>query len=66
MLSEIETGYTFNYNLESFSKAVGKAIAACQDEITGDKQLPGFNQVLESYQWHRVNERLSKDIVQII
>jgi hypothetical protein len=66
MVSENETGYTFNYNLESFSKAMGKAIAVCQDEKTGDKQLPDLNQVLESYQWHKVNERLTKDIVQIL
>jgi glycosyltransferase involved in cell wall biosynthesis len=65
MVSENEAGYTFNYNLESFSMAMDKAITACLDKKPGNKKMPGFNQLLESYQWHLVNERLSKDIFQI-
>ena len=66
MVGENEAGYTFNYNLESFSMAMDKALTVCLDEKSGDKKLPDSNQLLESYQWPLVNERLSRDILQVL
>jgi len=66
MLSEHETGFTFNYNLESFSLAMEKAMKACLDERSENRTLPGSKQMIESYQWCQVNERLSKELFQIL
>ncbi|NNE63000.1 MAG: glycosyltransferase [Gammaproteobacteria bacterium] len=66
MVSENETGYTFDYNLESFSIAMEKAIAACMNEESVNRKLPGSDHLVENYQWDLVNERLSKDILQVL
>lgn len=66
MVAENETGYTFDYNLESFSTAMEKAITSCPAETSPGRALPGAKSLVESYQWHLVNERLSKDILQFL
>ena len=66
MVAENENGYTFDYNRQSFSTAMQKAISVCCDEKPGKPILPDAYRLLESYQWHLVNERLSKDILQIL
>jgi len=64
MVSENETGYTFDYNLESFSAAMENAIAACLDEKKRDRMLLSSNQLVEGYKWQSINQQLTSDILQ--
>ena len=66
LVSENETGYTFDYNLESFSMAMENAIAACLDEESRARMIISSNKLVESYQWQAINRQLSKDILQIL